>query len=294
MAGERAQADEMYAQLSELLEASNFPAHDRLAAKLLKYSQQIYYPRGIARALNGLGNGASHRGDADEAERYYTEALAEFRREGDRLGEGIVLNNLGTAHLFVRMDTAQAWQCYQEAIAIFEQLDQPRRVALTTLNLAEISRMEADYTNAQKYAQASLDYFKKTGETQRVGYHQVHVAYYLLMRRKYRDALKLLREAFPLLAPHNNRDFVSRYFEACFILACELKEYVNAAKLLGFLENYRVETDTPRLAFLMPWFAPQMEKIATVFTYEQLTALKDEGARLKLEEAAELAAGLKA
>ncbi|GAC1388608.1 MAG: hypothetical protein NVSMB31_02870 [Vulcanimicrobiaceae bacterium] len=281
-------ADAMYERLKQLLENADYPAHARLAAELLALSRSINYPLGVAHGLNGLGNDALRRGEAQEAEERYREALSYMRQAGDRVGEGIVLQNLGTLSLFVRLELQEARQFYEQGIAIFEACDQPRRTAITVANLAEISRLEGDFETSFRYATQSLQYFQSAGESERTGYHLVHVAYYRLLRRQYNDAIADLHAAYELLSPGENPEFISRYFETWFILACELRQYEVAARLLGFLERFRSAHDIMRLPFLMPWYAPQVERLQKHFSYEKLQELQQAGATLTLSSAEEL------
>ena len=287
-APDSAQADALYDETISALERGQYAEYRRLGTQLFEYSREIGYPLGIARGLNALANDANHRSEGEEARTLYTQALVQFREAGERVGEAIVLQNLGTLALFHDLDYRQARELSEQAIAIFTQCNEERRAALTTLNLSEISRLEGDYQSAYAHAERSLEYFRAAGETQRVGYHLVHVAYYRILHRKYVDATLTLHEAFDLLAPHDNPDFLSRFFEAWFILACELRHYEAAGQLLGFMERYRSEHDIPRLAFLMPWYLPQVERLQKQFSYDELRWLRQLGEELTVQTAHEL------
>lgn len=76
---------------------------------------------GEGATLNNLGERARVQGRAEEAARYYEQALAIRREVGNRRGEGITLNNLGLlASDLGRPEEAARY--YEQALAIVEDI----------------------------------------------------------------------------------------------------------------------------------------------------------------------------
>jgi tetratricopeptide (TPR) repeat protein len=73
--------------------------------------------QGEAVALNNLGSNAERRGDYDEAERLYRESLAIMREVGHRQGEAVALNNLGS-NAERRGDYDEAERLHRESVRI--------------------------------------------------------------------------------------------------------------------------------------------------------------------------------
>ncbi|MBF6590216.1 MAG: tetratricopeptide repeat protein, partial [Ktedonobacterales bacterium] len=119
--------------------------HWRLGQELL--SLQLAARRAVGdragegATLNNLGTLARGQGRAEEAARYYTEALAIRRAVGDRAGEGATLHNIASIEE-ARGQRAEAARHYQEALALYTALGlerdmQDEREALARLAQAD-------------------------------------------------------------------------------------------------------------------------------------------------------------
>ncbi len=87
---------------------------------------------GEGTTLNNLGELAADQGRAEEAARYYEQALAIRREVGDRAGEGATLNNLG-ALADDQGRAEEAARYYEQALAIRREVGD-RAGEGTTLN----------------------------------------------------------------------------------------------------------------------------------------------------------------
>jgi tetratricopeptide (TPR) repeat protein len=118
--------------------------------------------RGIASALNGLGEVAMAEGDYAGARRHYQESLAQFRQIDDRWEIAGALRDLG--HLSRKEgDYASACAAYREALAMFRALGHRRGIARVLENLACCAAPQGRPEQALKLAGAAATLREKLG-----------------------------------------------------------------------------------------------------------------------------------
>ncbi|MFI6037175.1 ATP-binding protein [Streptomyces sp. NPDC051315] len=92
-------------------------------------------------AWSNLGNALSKAGRHAEATRALTHALELCRRDGNRHGEAIILNNLGSAQR-VSGEGDRSAEAFGRALEIYEEFDDSFGVGQTLQNLAHIHLLE--------------------------------------------------------------------------------------------------------------------------------------------------------
>jgi tetratricopeptide (TPR) repeat protein len=111
--------------------------------------------RDDSRILNNLGGVAIEHHDYERAERYYYEVLPIWRASGDRLREGIALNNLMIAAYSLGRYGVAVELCRQ-AIAVMEELGQPEGIGRALTGMGEICRLQGNYEEAASYYERAL------------------------------------------------------------------------------------------------------------------------------------------
>lgn len=101
-------------------------------------------------------------GRYDEALRLSLQSLAEHQRLGDRAGEALCLNNLGSLYLLMNENDAAGAQLHQ-ALAICERDGLVSARGLVLANLAEVALRAADLDRADAYSLRALDVAAATG-----------------------------------------------------------------------------------------------------------------------------------
>jgi predicted ATPase/class 3 adenylate cyclase len=98
-------------------------------------------------AMSNLGWAAQASGDPERATAHHQEALTAARTAGDDWALGVALNNYGMS--FTRTDVRRARELVEEALNIRCRIGEPRAIALTAANLAELAldTGEIDYAN---------------------------------------------------------------------------------------------------------------------------------------------------
>lgn len=279
-------AEELFAKARKAHNAADYGAVRRLASELFEFAEERGDHIGMARGHNLLGNAFLHAtADGENAERYYRSALEHYRIAADRRGQAIVTLNLGSVALDIHLDLQEARRYYEETLPVFRELDDRELIGFAVSNLAEISRLEGDYGKAYELGCESLEIFRRLGDDTRVGWQLVNLAHYHLLRGEHLEAVDMLHQSFDYLKREPNPDQISNYFETWFYLAVEVQAHAEAARLLGFLEEYRERHHVPRLALLMPWFTPRLEKLQRRIPYDEFIALRKEGEGLTLAQA---------
>lgn len=289
---DRGRLEAIFARAQAAHDAADYKKVRELASQLLELANHHGDLTGMARAENLLGNAALHVSDGQSAERHYRVALEHYGAAGDRRGEAIVLLNLGTLALDIYLDLSTAREYYERSLPIFEECGNAHNVAIARSNLAEIARLEGDYGTAFELGMQSLNTFRARKDSTRIGWQLVNVAHYYLLRSEYGQAIDTLRHAYLYLVKAPNPERLADYFEIWFYLTCELGRYEIAARLLGFLDRYRRTNGVPRLALLMPWYRPRLEKLEQNVAAAELRRLKNEGEGLTLAQIDERTYGI--
>jgi tetratricopeptide (TPR) repeat protein len=161
--------------------------------------------RGMAEALNSLGNSSSEVGDDDTARQFYEQSLTFYRVSGYVPGIGMVLSNLG--ELAARNgDYTAARNYYDESLALKRTLGNPGSIALVLLNLGEVAVIQGDDEQAVGYLEEGLRLGRKVNTPHIIGLCLENLAKVALRRGAIDTAMKLLREALSLLGDiHNTR-----------------------------------------------------------------------------------------
>lgn len=97
--------------------------------------------------LNSLGNEQWRMGNYQEALKYFTQAYARVKNEGDEMQMATLLNNLGLVHWRLENNEA-AMECYNEAAQLAEKLGKNRLLGLTHTNRALILKEQRNFDAA--------------------------------------------------------------------------------------------------------------------------------------------------
>lgn len=195
----------------------------------------------LARALNGLANARYRLGDPVEAEAIYRRALGEYRRGGDRPGEGIVLMNLGALYADRLCDFPAAREFCLESLRIFsEEEGVSRNVGTLLANIAEIDSRMGHHERAIEYAAKSRSVFEQLGNEGLAAWQLLNAAQFNLELREFARSFDALRRARPAL--HEgllSAEHTAAYYDIAFMLAAEMLSFELAAKLYGYSEQFR-------------------------------------------------------
>ena len=130
----------------------------------LELAQAFGDERGIARALNMLGNQAESRGDHEHAVAHFEEAVTILRQLGDSRGVAGVLNNLAVA-VGNAGDIARATTLLNEVLVVSRAARDTRSTAVVLLNLGDLARERGALNEARVLADEALLLARELGNT---------------------------------------------------------------------------------------------------------------------------------
>jgi non-specific serine/threonine protein kinase len=119
-------------------------------------------PEDRAKALAGLGRALVFLERVDQARAPLMEALTLYRDAGDERGEALVLLRLGAAEFIAGSpDSALAWA--EQALSIYERLDDTLGIAHTLHHIAEALRDLGDFERSAELFASSIEIRRANG-----------------------------------------------------------------------------------------------------------------------------------
>lgn len=173
--------------------------HDNLRRALLWFETNPEGARSSLRLAKALQAFWSARGHFREAKGWLQRALARPCEGVEELRPkainalGNMLNQLG--------NYPDAKQCYEEALQLFRDLDQPQFVANLLTNLADLSGKMGETGRQLTLMQESLAIYRQIGDEFSIGTALSNIGGFLLDTQNYEAALVHLEEGRALLEP---------------------------------------------------------------------------------------------
>jgi len=195
-----------------------------------------------ARALGGLAVLVRLQGDTDLAGARLVEALATFRRLGDRGREAFVLNGLGLLALETE-DVRSAVGHFEESATLWRAVGNRQELAYALLNLAHAVELQGDQVRARSLLEESLRVRRELGNNR--GFLPAILALARLagQRQDREGALALLRECLTLVRPLGwNRSTIS-ILDGLASFALRDGQFLTAVRLLGTAESMPKSVD---------------------------------------------------
>jgi len=199
-----------------------------------------------AGALTGLGSLAVYQGDFAQAGAPLDEALALWRRLGDRAGEAHLLHMLAALAEY-RGDDEQATARYEAALALFRELGATRQVGSMLENLADAAFRRGELTRSEALASEALAIGRATTDAKMLNMALVGAAQIASARGEYPVAAGLLAES---LARTNEAGYWIGWADTlggCAAVALAAGQLATAAQLLAAAMAVCEEIGMPRL-----------------------------------------------
>lgn len=138
--------------------ATDLGDHQRARAlheESLALRREVGDVRGISISLNNLGDLAMTAGDYERAERLLEESVKLARKVGDVASMGVSLSNLGELAL-LQGSHARARELYEQTLDVFQELEHTWGISRALLGLASVACAEGDTTRAAQLYEESL------------------------------------------------------------------------------------------------------------------------------------------
>jgi predicted ATPase/class 3 adenylate cyclase len=294
----------------------------------LELRRELRDNHGISVSLNSLGNVTYFIGDYEQAQKYFEESL-ELRREiGDKYGIASSLGNLGNL-AYYRGDYLQAQMYFEESLILSRDLKANILIAGLLFSLGGVALSCGDYEQARKYYAESLILYRETGDKHGIAeslnglgilatscgdyeqaqvYHEEsliisreiefklaisislcclgNVAY---KRKDYKQAQKFHKESLVLSRELGYKTLIINSLICVSGIYLFNKNYYNAVKLLSAVET-SLES---MIEILFKDEQKNKDEITAILrehlSDEEFEKYWDEGSKLTLDEAAQLA-----
>jgi non-specific serine/threonine protein kinase len=197
---------------------------------------------GTAYSLRGLGAEGSIQSLQERAAPYLDESLALFRELGDAWGAALAMFNLGWV-AFNRDDTLRAEALWEEALGLFRQSGDRWGTAVVLGSLSYFTRLKGDYARAAVFSAESLALFRELGDKAGISTSLNRLGTVALRRGDYREAKALLEENLALERERGDRSGLITTLNLLGVLACNQCDYERAAALFEESLAMGQETD---------------------------------------------------
>lgn len=136
--------------LSDLAYSYRFVNSDSLNAisqRVLKYSTDIEYTKGIIKALSGMANYNSDQGNRERSMALFKEALILTEETGNEISELDIINGLAHDYSY-EGNYAEALNLYLKGIDVARRIDCKEMLSILNENIASLYADQKDYKNA--------------------------------------------------------------------------------------------------------------------------------------------------
>nr|WP_276207544.1 tetratricopeptide repeat protein [Wenzhouxiangella sp. XN201] len=164
---------------------------------------------GVASALGNLGMVAFSRADFDRGRDYALQALAIYRRQGNRIQEARVMHNIGNSH-FDQGNHEVALDYLEGAHGIRLELGLPDQAANTRTIMAQIALDQGRLGEGERMLEQILAAFRETGNERGIGRTLAHLAQVASYRGRYDRSRELALEALTLARSRNEAASTAR------------------------------------------------------------------------------------
>ncbi len=188
-----------------------------------------------ARVWFGSALFATRQQDPRRARELAEEALAAYRRAGDREGEAWSIRQLGLiAELRGDLDAAEVQ--YEQAGELFRDLDDSRGLQMVADSRATVALERGDYARARLLLEENVTRYRKLGWEADLGMSILDLGILALHERRDEDAVSLFVESLESGLKHGMRAALSVSLRGMAAAAALRGEAEPAARILGAAE----------------------------------------------------------
>jgi tetratricopeptide (TPR) repeat protein len=187
---------------------------------------------GRARALVLVGIVSISLVDLDPSMPLFEEALALFRREGDKAGASLALLGAGLEALYGG-DAEQAERLFEESVSHFRQTNDDWGLSLALTFLGEVPLSQRDFVRAEWYFEKGLTLSRQILNTRGTYNSLYHLALSAQAQEDYARAVHLYKEALLIVGHIRDRGNEGYCLEGLAACSAGQGSYERAARLYG-------------------------------------------------------------
>jgi len=242
---------------------------------------------GVSDSFNNLGIIASLQGHFPEARTMFEDSLALKREMGDKAGIASSLNNLGGIAQD-QGDYATARVRYEESLALKREMGDKWGISILLVNLGNVAYAQADYASARASFEEGLALCEEMDEKTLMAHVLLGLGLVGLAENKPEardhilDSLRLRQETGEQVPQTSSLIGVAS-------LAFREANPIRAAQFLGAVESALTALNAPMDADILHFYDQLQTNIRSVLGKAVFRSAWEEGTRLSLEEAVEIA-----
>lgn len=199
-----------------------------------------------AKALSTAGVIAGLQGDNDQADEWFAQSLALWRRLGDTTREAATISNLGLVAQ-QRNDLDRALELFAQAQVLYEASRDDRGLAVALGARAWLERQKNNQAEAVPLLERSVSLFRAQGDDRNLANSLANLGHSMLALGEQSQATSYFTESLQLRQALGNRLAIAECFEGFAALASLAGRPRRAARLYGAAEALR-ETTGVKLA----------------------------------------------
>jgi predicted ATPase/class 3 adenylate cyclase/Tfp pilus assembly protein PilF len=266
----------------------NFENARKLYEESLTYSRELGDKCGIAISLNNLGIYAINRGDYEQAHKFYEESLIIRRKLGDRHDIAYSLNNLGFV-AYNQGKNEQAWKFCQESLVLNRELGDKYGIALSFNNLGLVLYNQGDYEQARRFFEETLALQREIGDKYGIALSLNYLGNVVYNQGDYKQAWTFYNEGLSLSRKISDISRITNCLIGFAEIAVVENIFNRATCLLGSVESALQSMGTVLDRDDLIRYDNTIKKLHEQLTDEEISKYWDEGKKLTLDEAVELA-----
>jgi predicted ATPase/DNA-binding winged helix-turn-helix (wHTH) protein/Tfp pilus assembly protein PilF len=215
-----------------------------------------------ADALRWAGLLAMYQADYPAAQELQEEALAIYRRVGDRLGIARVLINLGII-VTDQANHSAARLLFEEAMVIHRELGDQQGIAIVLTNLGMVTQLLGNHSAAQAMYEEALAIQRTLGDRGMIAILTHNVGRTLYLQGDYSRAQAMLKEALAIWNDLASRLWLASSLEDFACLAWLQAHPARAARLWGRAARLREEIGSAQSPRAQATIGPYVAAVRT-------------------------------
>ena len=278
--------------INNLGDVSLFQGDYELAKKYLKESldllKEIGNKKGVAFSINTLGYIVLNQGDYEQAKKYYEESLFIFREIGHKYGIALSILSLGMV-VFNQGYSEQAKKYYEESLDIRMEIGDKNGIAESIKNVGNVAYAQGDYQQAMKYYKESLDIYKEIGSKNGIANSINSLGNIAFCKRDFEQANKYYEESLAIFKEIVDKIGITNSINNLGKTAYALGDFEKAIKLISAAENVLEYMGIVFDKYEQKIKDEIIEKLHEQFSDEVFDKYREDGRKMTLEEAVQLA-----
>lgn len=164
---------------------------------VMKMAEELSHKEAIAAVSVKLGNIHYHQGNFTQAMEYYQRSARGYEELGSKVNIAYPLLSIGNAY-FAQGNYPQALEYLQRSLKIYEQIFDRAGTAYLLNKTGDVYAVQGDYTRAVDYYQRSLKLHEELGNRAQIGYSLNGIGNVRYFQGNYAEAAELSSRAADL------------------------------------------------------------------------------------------------